>query len=548
MSFLLIACSGDDGSGADGAGLVAAPAPSPTTSTCAATGGIEGGGRSSLAGAVSEVGSDGQVTVGNVRFSTKGATTLVDGAAATVAAVQRGQVLTVTGVIDLAKQAGCADTILADASLIGTIEDIDAASRVLKILGQQIYVPSDATFGGGLRLDSLQVRDRVRVNGGSGLGSIVASRIDLLEQSGGYFISGAIAGLDRARSTFVLNGVLVDYSGAAIGGPTESLRDGSPVRVAGSAIGTDDSSTGRTVVKPDSINLIVAGLSIEPSPAITSVSETVQFFAGGVTEPVQWRVQNGDGSPCQAEACGRIGADGRYSAPVVAPPAPLLITATLQSDSSVFASTTLQISRDPVVLPGSYSLRGEVRGPTGPIADASVNMWVQQPRFGHSYRWANGPLFTDGTGQFLAPGLQESHVGVFVSAEGYYQPCAVSANIPADNAVQVQLLPAEVFDSSDPPRPNPAPEPWVTGQVYELTPAGRQPLAGAKIWLEDPMGILLGITLADREGEYFVCNVGNLPITAWITASKDGYQHRSVGPVDPTQSSQLDIELTRVAP
>jgi hypothetical protein len=62
------------------------------------------------------------------------------------------------------------------------------------------------------------------------------------------------------------------------------------------------------------------------------------------------------------------------------------------------------------------------------------------------------------------------------------------------------------------------------------------------------MGILLGITLADREGEYFVCNVGNLPIAAWITASKDGYQYRSVGPVDPTQSSRLDIELTPVAP
>ena len=69
-------------------------------------------------------------------------------------------------------------------------------------------------------------------------------------------------------------------------------------------------------------------------------------------------------------------------------------------------------------------------------------------------------------------------------------------------------MPKSAFDVVTAPRPQLAVEPSVNGVVFKTTATGRQPVAGAIVWLEETMGITYANTLSDRSGGYFVCNVG----------------------------------------
>ena len=178
----------------------------------------------------------------------------------------------------------------------------------------------------------------------------------------------------------------------------------------------------------------------------------------------------------------------------------------------------------------AYTLEGEVFAfETGPIPNASVNLWVQlESGSGYSYWWKHGPLSSNDLGLFEAPYLPYSHVSIDVRKDGYVQPCAVTRFIRSDvSGVRVELMPVSAFDVVSAPRPQLAVEPSVTGVVYETTATGRRPIAGARVWLVDGIDNVLATTMSDRSGGYFVCN---LPTAAWLTVSKDGFKNRSVGP------------------
>ena len=193
----------------------------------------------------------------------------------------------------------------------------------------------------------------------------------------------------------------------------------------------------------------------------------------------------------------------------------------------------------------AYTLEGEVFAfETGPIPNASVNLWVQlESGSGYSYWWKHGPLSSNDLGLFEAPYLPYSHVSIDVRKDGYVQPCAVTRFIRSDvSGVRVELMPVSAFDVVSAPRPQLAVEPSVTGVVYETTATGRRPIAGARVWLVDGIDNVLATTMSDRSGGYFVCN---LPTAAWLTVSKDGFKNRSVGPVNSSETRVIDIELMR---
>jgi hypothetical protein len=197
--------------------------------------------------------------------------------------------------------------------------------------------------------------------------------------------------------------------------------------------------------------------------------------------------------------------------------------------------------------PGPHTVEGEVFAfATGMIGGASINLWVQQSQGGYSYWWAHGPLRSDDLGLFEAPDLPDSHVSVDARKEGYMQPCAVTSDVRGDVSVRVELMPTSAFDVVSAPRPQLAVEPSVSGVVFETTATGRQPVAGAVVWLEETMGITYANTLSDRSGGYFVCNVGSLPTAAWLTVRKDGFETHSVGPVNSSEAAVVDIELMRL--
>ena len=80
----------------------------------------------------------------------------------------------------------------------------------------------------------------------------------------------------------------------------------------------------------------------------------------------------------------------------------------------------------------------------------------------------------------------------------YVQPCAVTARVSSDTGVRVELVPKSAFDAIEVPRPQLAVEPSVTGRVYEVTATGDQPVAGAMVWLEEPLGITHAQTMTDE--------------------------------------------------
>src|SRR5262245_50523324 len=69
-----------------------------------------------------------------------------------------------------------------------------------------------------------------------------------------------------------------------------------------------------------------------------------------------------------------------------------------------------------------YKLSGEVFSfDSGMIDAADVDIWVQTGNFGYSNTWANGPLQSDGLGQFVAD-LPRSEIDVYATQNGYVQP------------------------------------------------------------------------------------------------------------------------------
>jgi hypothetical protein len=197
-----------------------------------------------------------------------------------------------------------------------------------------------------------------------------------------------------------------------------------------------------------------------------------------------------------------------------------------------------------VAVAGPHTVRGDVSlFGSGPLGDTAVNLWVNQPNGGYAYSYINGPLRTDANGQFTASNLPDSHVALWAVG---LQPCAVTADVRGDTSVTVEVFPVEAFDSTSPPRPQlAATEPAVSGQIYEMTADGRKPVAGAVVWLEETMGITYARTLSDLTGNYFVCNIDDLPTNAWLTVEADGFQNISVGPVNSPTDVALDIRLVR---
>jgi len=178
---------------------------------------------------------------------------------------------------------------------------------------------------------------------------------------------------------------------------------------------------------------------------------------------------------------------------------------------------------------------------TGPIGSAAINLWIQQERFGYSYWWANGPLRSDSGGHFLAPNVPDSQATIFAVKDGYVQPCVVHADLRGDLAVSVEMISTMSFETSTPSRPQTLSGPATTGTVFESTDAGRRPVAGADLWLENGVGVGLATSRTDPRGEFYLCN---LPNDAYAWVSKSGFETWE-GPLHGSDAESLAIELKR---
>jgi hypothetical protein len=172
------------------------------------------------------------------------------------------------------------------------------------------------------------------------------------------------------------------------------------------------------------------------------------------------------------------------------------------------------------------------------IGDARVEVWVQHAQIGY-YK---GRVFTDADGQFSVASLPESQLMVTAHKPGFVQQCAVIAQVPTSGPVQLELTSESTLDSLNPPRPQSAREPSLTGVVFETVNGVNQLIAGAEFWVENEAERVVATTRSDLQGRFFLCN---LPRYVWAYVSKPGFMGRFVA-VDGSQSTVVEIELSRL--
>jgi hypothetical protein len=223
------------------------------------------------------------------------------------------------------------------------------------------------------------------------------------------------------------------------------------------------------------------------------------------------------------------------------------------SESPTSVTTLAALAAPPPPPPGwgagSNRIEGEVFDfRSGAIAGATVTLVGETPTDPYlSWRLLpDAPFKSDGVGHFVATKLPEATVHVSAWKPGFVQPCAVRVDSRAGTRVTVELVPESSLDNDHPPRPQLSVEPALTGFVYEMTPLGRTPVAGARLLVAHHLDIWgddgLAATVSDRRGAFFLCN---LPRRANLWVTRSGFVTLDQLAIDGTQSTPLEIELRR---
>ena len=132
---------------------------------------------------------------------------------------------------------------------------------------------------------------------------------------------------------------------------------------------------------------------------------------------------------------------------------------------------------------------------------------------------------------------------------GYSQPCRVpiaDTNVDQD----VYLVSNDTLSIIGVPSSMPIAQPTLTGLVFELTPQGIEPIAGAHVVLDFTGGMgwaPSATTNTDAAGRYLLCNVVDIICgSGWYAlVSKPGYGELYV-PVPRASTGSFDVELRRM--
>jgi hypothetical protein len=228
---------------------------------------------------------------------------------------------------------------------------------------------------------------------------------------------------------------------------------------------------------------------------------------------------------------------GLWSATALA----LACDAKLPASPTPIASASVPAAAPPS--PGrSITISGTVwahkEGGLEPLGGGQTWAWLD---YGGGSGHTSGPIPIDEDGRYT---LLVPH-GVRLSFFGRpeYQVCVASVTASQDaqldhhRVLDVHQLGAKI------PEVLRRMEPLLTGVVYEATPGGRRPVAGARVMLDGlgGMGLPVAETRTDADGRYVLCAVPDSP-ELWLDASAPGYATAGAGAVG---KSTLDLALTR---
>ena len=162
----------------------------------------------------------------------------------------------------------------------------------------------------------------------------------------------------------------------------------------------------------------------------------------------------------------------------------------------------------PAVPTGPHIVSGVVSDGGSPIDGANISAWIDQGGSGYSYMWAHGSVLTDADGRYKLAGMP-AHVQVQLQAwkSGYVQQCAApQLTLLGDVGVDLQLVSRANLSAST-GQAAASGFRSVSGVVFEITGAGKQPVAGAYVDFEPLMDFPAAITFSDAAGRYLLCGV-----------------------------------------
>jgi hypothetical protein len=159
---------------------------------------------------------------------------------------------------------------------------------------------------------------------------------------------------------------------------------------------------------------------------------------------------------------------------------------------------------------------------------------------------------SDSGGRYTTSGIPAGFGSFFVLASYahgmYAQQCLMTVRLDSDANQDVTLTSLENLAVGNSLRPPPVPGTrTISGIVFEITEAGRQPIEGTWVgFTVDLSGDVVGAeTFTDATGRYLLCGLPETRLTS-LFAVKNGYSRDDLWrSVEAGSDTTLDIELKR---
>lgn len=185
-----------------------------------------------------------------------------------------------------------------------------------------------------------------------------------------------------------------------------------------------------------------------------------------------------------------------------------------------------------------------------PLQGVEVGVWPSSTS--RIPQWPLGPGLwktpSDSAGRYSVTGIPGGFGSFFVLASyahgEYAQQCATTVTLDSDANQDVTLTSSQNFAAGNSLRPPHVPGTrTVSGIVFEITEAGRQPIEGAWVgFTVDPEGdVAAAETFSDATGRYLLCGLPETRLS--LFAGWNGYSY--MRSVDAGSDTTLDVELKR---
>lgn len=204
----------------------------------AAVGGIQGSGFRLLQ-LIGKITGFGSIYVNGVEYSTAHANVVIDGRAGTESELKAGQIVALEGTVNDDGRTGEATQVEFFGDVVGPVTRVNPPKHTFEVLGQTVRVSADTLFGGtalNADLDGLVAGEVVEVSGfADSHGELMAARVDAVPAAVAPQVRGKVGQVQVKAQSFQINGLEVDYRGAAVEG---QLKNGATAKVQGRLAGS----------------------------------------------------------------------------------------------------------------------------------------------------------------------------------------------------------------------------------------------------------------------------------------------------------------------